>query len=138
MRSSNAAAEMARLIIVLKPRGPAAGHELIPKLMPALERLDPEFDHQGPSHLSAVMRVPPHGMVVQIFADVQPQADGPELDVVLMSSETMIKGAPQTLQAFTKLISLLPEHAGDLELIFRSDRDGPVPRQGSRHLATQS
>ncbi|WP_143593724.1 hypothetical protein [Synechococcus sp. 1G10] len=129
---------MARLIIVLKPRGPAAGHELIPKLMPALERLEPEFDHQGPSHLSAVMRVPPHGMVVQIFADVQPQADGPELDVVLMSSETMIKGAPQTLQAFTKLISLLPEHAGDLELIFRSDRDGPVPRQGSRHLATQS
>lgn len=138
MRTSNAAAEMARLIIVLKPRGPAAGHELIPKLMPALQRLNAEFEHQGPSHLSGVMRLPPQGLVVQIFADVQPQADGPELDVVLMSSETMIKGAPQTQTAFAELISLLPDHAGDLELIFRSDRDGPVPRQGPRPLATQA
>ncbi|MCT0220002.1 hypothetical protein KQ304_13550 [Synechococcus sp. CS-1329] len=129
---------MARLIIVLKPRGPAAGHELIPKLMPALQRLNAEFEHQGPSHLSGVMRVPPQGMAVQIFADVQPQADGPELDVVLMSSEMMTKGAPQTQSAFAELIGLLPDHAGDLELIFRSDRDGPVPRQGPRPLATQA
>ncbi|MCP9800757.1 hypothetical protein [Synechococcus sp. RedBA-s] len=129
---------MARLIIVLKPRGPAAGHELIPKLMPALQRLNAELEHQGPAHLSGVMRLPPQGLVVQIFADVQPQADGPELDVVLMSSETMIKGAPQTQTAFAELISLLPDHAGDLELIFRSDRDGPVPRQGPRPLATQA
>jgi hypothetical protein len=138
MRASNAAAEMARLIIVLKPRGPAVGHELIPKLMPTLQRLNAELEHQGPSHLSGVMRVPPQGLVVQIFADVQPQADGPELDVVLMSSETMIKGAPQTQMAFAELISLLSDHAGDLELIFRSDRDGPVPRQGPRPLATQA
>ncbi|MCX5931079.1 MAG: hypothetical protein NTW83_04430 [Cyanobacteria bacterium] len=129
---------MARLIIVLKPRGPAAGHELIPKLMPALQRLNAELEHQGPSHLSGVLRLPPQGLVVQIFADVQPQADGPELDVVLMSSETMIKGAPQTQTAFAELISLLPDHAGDLELIFRSDRDGPVPRQRPRPLATQA
>lgn len=129
---------MARLIIVLKPRGPATGDELIPMLMPALQRLEAEFDHQAPSHLSGSMRVSRQGMVVQLFADVQPQADGPELDVVLMSSETMTKGAPQTLEALGALIALLPEHASGLNLIFRSDRDGPVPRQRPLPLATQS
>ncbi len=121
-------------MLVLKPRGLAAGHELIPKLMPALSKLGTEIDHEGPAHLSGLLRVPPQGLAVQLFADVQPQADGPELDVVLMSAEAMTKGAPVTLQALRSLIELLHDHAGDLELIFRSDRDGPVPRQLPRPL----
>jgi hypothetical protein len=64
-----------------------------------------------------------------VFADVQPQGDGPELDVVLMSTEAMTRGAPQTHQALQALIDLLPDHVPGLQLIFRSDRDGPLPRQ---------
>jgi hypothetical protein len=120
---------MARLMLVLKPRGQAAAVDLIPQILPALAALGTEIDNQGPAHLSALMRVPPQGMAVQLFADVQPQADGPELDVVLMSSEAMTRGAPQTLQALQALIDLLPERVPGLELIFRSDRDGPLPRK---------
>lgn len=118
---------MARLLLVLKPRGQAAAVDLIPQILPALAALGTEIDNRGPAHLSALMRVPPQGLAVQVFADVQPQADGPELDVVLMSSEAMTRGAPQTLQALQSLIELLPELVPGLELIFRSDRDGPLP-----------
>jgi len=120
---------MARLMLVLKPRDQSSGDTLIPRLLPALGVLGTEIDNQGSHHLSGVMRVPPQGLVIQLFADVQPQADGPELDVVLMSGEAMTKGAPQTLQALANLIELLPEHAAELELTFRSDRDGPLPRR---------
>jgi hypothetical protein len=120
---------MARLIMVLKPRGPAAEQDLIPVLLPALVQLGTEIDQQGPVHLSGLLRVPPQGLAVQLFADVQPQSDGPELDVVLMSGEAMTKGAPLTRQTLQSLIDLLPLHAAGLELIFRSDRDGPLPRQ---------
>ncbi|MCT0213515.1 MULTISPECIES: hypothetical protein [Synechococcales] len=129
---------MARLMVVLKPSGVASGEDLIPRLLPTLARLDTEIDHQGKLHLSGLLRIPPQGLVVQLFADVQPQADGPELDVVLMSAEAMTKGAPQTHQALTNLIALLPEHAIGLELTFRSDRDGPLPLRERTPLPARS
>ncbi len=123
---------MARLMVVLKARGAAAAHELMPKLLPTLVALGAETDNEGSAHLSALMRVQPQGLAVQIFADVQPQADGPELDVVLMSVEAMTRGAPLTHQALHALIGLLPQQSPDLELVFRSDRDGPLPRKLNR------
>ncbi|MCP9773077.1 hypothetical protein KBY66_10630 [Synechococcus sp. Tobar12-5m-g] len=125
-------------MVVLKPKGTTSGEELIPRLLPTLALLDTEIDHQGKLHLSGLLRVPPQGLAVQLFADVQPQADGPELDVVLMSAEAMTRGAPQTHQALLSLIALLPEHAADLELTFRSDRDGPLPRRERTPLQARS
>jgi hypothetical protein len=129
---------MARLMVVLKPRGRTTGEELIPFLLPTLALLGTEIDHQGTLHLSGLLRVPPQGLAVQLFADVQPQAEGPELDVVLMSGEAMTKGAPLTHQALASLIALLPEHAADLELTFRSDRDGPLPHRARTPLQARS
>jgi hypothetical protein len=104
----------------------------MPKLLPTLVALGAEMDNEGTAHLSALMRVQPQGLAVQLFADVQPQADGPELDVVLMSVEAMTRGAPLTHQALHALIGLLPQQSPDLELVFRSDRDGPLPRKLNR------
>jgi hypothetical protein len=129
---------MARLMVVLKPRVTRTGKELIPFLLPTLALLDTEIDHQGPLHLSGLLRVSPQGLAVQLFADVQPQAEGPELDVVLMSGEAMTKGAPLTHQALASLITLLPEHAAELELTFRSDRDGPLPLRARTPLQARS
>lgn len=125
-------------MVVLKPKGTRTGEELITFLLPTLALLDTEIDHQGTLHLSGLLRVPPQGLAVQLFADVQPQAEGPELDVVLMSGEAMTKGAPLTHQALASLIALLPEHAADLELTFRSDRDGPLPHRARTPLHARS
>jgi len=56
-----------------------------------------------------------------------------ELDVVLMSGRGHDQAAPQTSSPSPNLIELLPEHAAELELTFRSDRDGPPLRAGERH-----
>lgn len=50
---------MARLMVVLKPKGTTSGEELIPRLLPTLALLDTEIDHQGKLHLSGLLRVPP-------------------------------------------------------------------------------
>ena len=120
---------MARLIFVLKSSTPIQARELIPQLLPVLEAIDATIDQQAPAHLSALFRSTPEGLSLQLFADVQPQARGPELDVVVMSREAMGKGAPITQRAFERLIALVADLAPGLELIFRSDRDGPLPRQ---------
>ena len=61
------------------------------------------------------------------FADVQAKAGGPVLELVLMSREAMGKGAPQTRQWFEQLALAVAETMPQLELVFRSDRDGPLP-----------
>ncbi|MCP9848597.1 hypothetical protein [Cyanobium sp. Morenito 9A2] len=122
---------MARMILVLKTPEPVQTRDLIPQLLPVLEGLEASIDQQAPAHLSALFRSPPEGLALQLFADVQPQAGGPELDVVVMSREPMGKGAPVTQRAFERLIALVNERAPGLQICFRSDRDGPLPRQQS-------
>ena len=41
--------------------------------------------------------------------------------------EAMGKGAPQTRQWFEQLALAVAETMPQLELVFRSDRDGPLP-----------
>jgi hypothetical protein len=120
---------MARMILVLKSSTPVEARDLIPQLLPVLDDLQATIDQQAPAHLSALFRSNPEGLTLQLFADVQPQAGGPELDVVVMSREPMGKGAPVTLRSFERLIALVTAQAPGLVLIFRSDRDGPLPRQ---------
>jgi len=120
---------MARMILVLKSSTPVEARDLIPQLLPVLEDLQAIIDQQAPAHLSALFRSTPEGLTLQLFADVQPQSGGPELDVVVMSREPMGKGSPVTLRSFERLIELLATQAPSLLPIFRSDRDGPLPRQ---------
>ena len=67
---------------------------------------------------------------LQLFADVQAKAGGPVLELVLMSREAMGKGAPQTRQWFDQLAAAAAETMPEMELVFRSDRDGPLPDGG--------
>ncbi|MEI6829238.1 MAG: hypothetical protein WCK64_05215 [Synechococcaceae cyanobacterium ELA445] len=120
---------MARMILVLKSSTPVESKDLIPQLLPVLEDLQATIDQLAPAHLSALFRSTPEGLTLQLFADVQPQSGGPELDVVVMSREPMGKGSPVTLRSFERLIELLATQAPSLLPIFRSDRDGPLPRQ---------
>jgi hypothetical protein len=120
---------MARLILVLKSTQPVEARDLIPQLLPVLEDLEATIDQQAPAHLSALFRSAPEGLTLQLFADVQPQAGGPELDVVVMSREPMGRGAPVTQRSFERLIALVAARAPGLVPTFRSDRDGPLPRQ---------
>jgi hypothetical protein len=64
---------------------------------------------------------------MQLFADVQSKADGPVLELVLMSREAMGQGAPQTHAVFEQLVHLASRQLDGLELRFRSDRDGALP-----------
>ena len=121
---------MARFLLVFRPRTPSGPELLIPQLEPLMERLSAEIDHRTPAHLSAMLRSGSESLRLQLFADVQARSEGPVLELVLMSQEPMGKGAPQTLERLKDLVEAAGECLGDLELVFRSDRDGPVQRHG--------
>lgn len=118
---------MARFLLVLKPRTAAAPGTLIAGLGPVLEALPAEVDHRTPAHLSALLRGGQEPLRMQLFADVQAKADGPVLELVLMSREPMGQGAPLTRAVFVHLLELCDRCLPDLELRFRSDRDGALP-----------
>ena len=118
---------MARFLTVFKPRAAAAPAALIDGLQPVLDALQADLDHRTPAHLSALLRQGSEGLPVQLFADVQAKAEGPVLELVLMSREPMGQGAPKTLAVFHQLLDLAAARLPDLELRFRSDRDGALP-----------
>jgi hypothetical protein len=117
---------MARYLLVLRPPGPVEAGELITGLEPLIQRLRAEVDHRTTAHLSAVLGSG-DPLRMQLFADVQTKADGKVLELVLMSREAMGRGAPQTRQWFERLADAATETMPDLQLVFRSDRDGPLP-----------
>lgn len=121
---------MARFLLVFRPRTPSGPELLIPQLEPLMERLSAEIDHRTPAHLSAMLRCGSESLRLQLFADVQARAEGPVVELVLMSQEPMGKGAPQTLERLKELLEAAGECLADFELVFRSDRDGPVQRHG--------
>ncbi len=122
---------MARYLMVLRPESAMEPAALIDRLEPLMTRLRAEVDHRTSAHLSAMLGGGEQ-MRLQFFADVQAKSDGPVLELVLMSREPMGKGAPQTLRWFEELVLATAEMMPELQLVFRSDRDGPLP--GSRRL----
>jgi hypothetical protein len=112
--------------LVLQPRSATAPAALIDGLQPLLEALHAEVDHRTPAHLSALFRGGLEHLRLQLFADVQSKAEGSVLELVLMSREPMGQGAPQTLAVFQQMLQRL-EAMDQLELRFRSDRDGALP-----------
>lgn len=118
---------MARFLTVLKPRSATTPGALIEALQPVLQGLQAEVDHRTTAHLSALLRGGQEQLRMQLFADVQSKAEGPVLELVLMSREPMGQGAPQTRLVFAQLLQLASTALPDLELCFRSDRDGALP-----------
>ena len=118
---------MARFLSVFKPAGASSAASLIDALQPLLQELQADVDHRTPAHLSALMRGGQEHLRMQLFADVQSKAEGPVLELVLMSREPMGQGAPQTLAVFERMIQLAAQALPALELRFRSDRDGALP-----------
>ena len=118
---------MARFFTVLKPRIAVSPAALIEALQPVLKEIQAEVDHRTTAHLSALLRGGQEHLCMQLFADVQSKAEGPVLELVLMSREPMGQGAPQTLRVFEQLLQQAATVLPDLELCFRSDRDGPLP-----------
>jgi len=118
---------VARFLTVLRPRVAVTSAALIDGLQPLLDGLHAEVDHRTTAHLSALLRGGQEHLRMQLFADVQSKAEGPVLELVLMSRELMGQGAPQTKQVFARLLQLAATVLPDLELCFRSDRDGALP-----------
>jgi hypothetical protein len=95
-----------------------------------MEQLEAEVDHRTPAHLSALLKGGSDNLSLQLFADVQSKAGGPVLELVLISRESMGKGSPQTRERLEDLVRKAAAAMPQLELIFRSDRDGPVANVG--------
>ena len=118
---------MARFLLVLKPREAASAAQLIGGLEPLLQGLQAEVDHRTTAHLSALLRGGLENLRLQLFADVQAKAEGPVLELVLMSREPMGQGAPQTHAVFEQMLQLVAASLAGMEVCFRSDRDGALP-----------
>jgi hypothetical protein len=118
---------MARFLAVLRPRDPLTAAELIEALDPLLDQLEGTVDHRTTAHLSMMLRTGGETHDLQLFADVQAKAGGRVLELVLISGESMGKGAPRTRECFEDLLQRAAGTLPSLELVFRSDRDGPIP-----------
>jgi hypothetical protein len=124
---------MARFLLVLKPTGAAHGGsgeaaaQLLDGLAPVLDALSAEVDHRTPAHLGALLKQGGEVQRMQLFADVQSQAGGRALELVLLSREPMGLRAPETMRTFERLVDLVHTHLPEMDLVFRSDRDGPCP-----------
>ncbi len=118
---------VARFLVVLKPSPAMAAEAMLGALHPVLEALNAEIEHRTPAHLSAMLRGSGESQRMQLFADVQSNADGKVLELVLLSREAMGSTAPHTRAVFERLLQLLQQHVQAMPLTFRSDRDGPLP-----------
>lgn len=118
---------VARFLVVLKPSPAMAAEAMLGALHPMLDGLNAEIEHRTPAHLSAMIRGGGETQRMQLFADVQSKADGKVLELVLLSREAMGSTAPHTRAVFERLLKLLDKHVQSMAIIFRSDRDGPLP-----------
>lgn len=118
---------MARFLLVLQPPADQPAAAVLASLAPVLEGLEAEVDHRTPAHLSALLKGSGETQRMQLFADLQAKADGQVLELVLLSREAMGANAPITRQTFERLISLTDQHLANMQLLFRSDRDGALP-----------
>lgn len=121
---------MARFLVVLQPAERLDPQALIQDLDPLVRRLEAQVEHRTACHLSALLRDGSDNLRLQLFADVQAKAVGQVLELVLMSREPMGRGAPLTRERFQRLVQMTGESLPGLRVIFRSDRDGPLPDHG--------
>ena len=119
---------MARFLLVLQPPADQPAAAVLASLTPVLDALEAEVDHRTPAHLSALLKGSGEAQRMQLFADLQAKADGQVLELVLLSREAMGTRAPITRRTFEQLIALTTEHLTTMQLLFRSDRDGALPR----------
>jgi hypothetical protein len=124
---------MARFLVLFRPQSPLRPPELIGRLDPLIDGFSAMVDHRSPAHLSAMVRGEYEPLRLQLIADVQAKADGPVLELVLRSREAMGTGAPQTKERFECLVAIAEQVMPDLDLVFRSDRDGALPDRRGRH-----
>ena len=126
---------MARFLLVLQPNASAgqdapdlqAPEGMLQALEPVLSALSAEVDHRTPAHLGALLKQGAESQRMQLFADVQAKTGGRVLELVLISREAMGLRAPQTLLMFERLVELVQTHMPQMAVVFRSDRDGPLP-----------
>lgn len=118
---------MARFLLVLQPPEGLTPAAMLDGLQPLLAGLHAEVDHRTPAHVSALLKGAAEAQRMQLFADVQAKAEGPVLELVLLSREAMGTGAPATRRTFEELVGLCGEHLSHCRLMFRSDRDGALP-----------
>lgn len=126
---------MARFLLVLQPNGstgpstPAlqAPAAMLEALEPVLKALSAEVDHRTPAHLGALLKQGAESQRMQLYADVQSKTGGRVLELVLISREAMGLRAPQTQLMFERLVELVQTHMPEMGVIFRFDRDGPLP-----------
>ncbi len=118
---------MARFLLLFRPRTPLPAPDLIGQLEPLIHRFSAEVDHRSPAHLSAMVRGGEEALGLKLIADVQAKSHGCVLELVLMSRESMGIGAPQTRERFESLVTIAAQVMPDLDLVFRSDRDGALP-----------
>ena len=123
---------MARFLLVLKPVADLESAAILEALTPVLSGLNAVVDHRTTAHLGAMVKQGGETQRMQLFADVQSKADGKVLELVLISREAMGRRAPKTHQTFENLLVLVEQHLSEMQLQFRSDRDGPLP---ARQLA---
>jgi hypothetical protein len=119
---------VARFLLVLQPKAAMAANAMLEALQPLLQALPSEVEHRTPAHLSAMIRGGGESQQMQLYADVQSQADGQVVELVLLSREAMGSAAPQTRAVFGRILELLHQHVPSLTVRFRSDRDGALPQ----------
>jgi len=129
---------MARFFTVLEPHVLVGAVTLVDSLEPVLQVLYAEVDHRTSAHLSALLRGGHERWRMQLFADVQSKSGGPVLELVLMSREPMGQGAPQTRLVFETMLEVVASALPDLQVTFRSDRDGALPQLPDRKVTTES
>jgi hypothetical protein len=118
---------MARFLLVLQPQEGFTPNSLLDALDPLLRGLSAEVDHRTPAHLSALLKGAAEAQRMQLFADVQVKEKGLLLELVLLSREAMVSGAPATRRTFEQLVDLCMAQLQPSLLVFRSDRDGALP-----------
>ena len=67
--------------------------------------------------------LPPQSLSVQVLLEFQQQGT---ITVLVNSREGMGHGAPQTCHCFEQLLLLLMQQAPTTQVVYRSDRDGPI------------
>jgi len=118
---------LARFLVVLKASAAVSTTTMLDALEPVLLGLSANIEHRTPAHLSAMIRGGGEAQRMQLFADVQIGRDDNRLELVLLSREAMGSKAPHTRQVFELLLKLVECHVREMDLCFRSDRDGPLP-----------
>lgn len=72
---------------------------------------------------SMALLLPPQGLSVRVLLEFHGHG---QITLLVSSREGMGKGAPQTCTCFEEVLALLSQHLPAAQLLYRSDRDGPV------------